>query len=124
MIDPLNPAFSLFGRFSDKWSLSVLYALDSLPDDGSTMRNRDLKNSIEGIPEKSLTTALKRLENDGLIDRQFTPGKSSADRGRTYRFEPDTFQRTDYKLTTKGRELMGIIKKLEHWADTHLATTK
>ncbi|MBO4752298.1 MAG: helix-turn-helix transcriptional regulator [Bacteroidales bacterium] len=124
MIDPNNPAFSLIERTCKKWSLAVLYALDSLPDDGTTLRNRDLKNSIVGIPEKSLTAALKKLEEDGLINRQFIPMKKSAQEGRSYRFEPDTFQRTDYCLTPKGRELMVIIKKLEAWADVHPTTDK
>lgn len=124
MIDPNNPVFSLIERTCKKWSLAVLCALDSLPDDGTTLRNRDLKNDIAGIPEKSLTSALKRLEEDGLINRQFIPKKKSAKEGRTYRFEPETFQRTDYCLTPKGRELMVVIKNLEGWANVQPASDK
>ncbi|AQR94828.1 winged helix-turn-helix transcriptional regulator [Clostridium saccharoperbutylacetonicum] len=48
-----------------KWKLPILWVLSQ----NGTLRFNELKRSIEGINNMMLTSSLKELENDGLINR-------------------------------------------------------
>ncbi|MGN6723367.1 MAG: winged helix-turn-helix transcriptional regulator [Marmoricola sp.] len=59
-----------------------------------------------GAPRDILTTRLRKLEENGLIER------------RQYQERPPRF---DYHLTALGRSLVPVITVLRAWGDAHLA---
>lgn len=63
---PDCPIRNILARFSDKWSLLILYTLSS----NATMRYNALRHSIPDISQKMLTLSLRTLEEDGLVSRR------------------------------------------------------
>src|ERR1700740_1912036 len=60
-----------------------------------------------GAPRDVLTTRLRKLEDNGLIER------------RQYQERPPRFE---YHLTELGRSLTPVVTMLREWGDPHLAT--
>lgn len=85
-----------------KWAVLVVSLLDERPK-----RFSELKREIGDITQKSLTSVLRELEKDGIIERVVTPTVPP---------------RVDYSLTDLGRSLLVPIKALRLWAmDNHPA---
>ncbi|NUS90925.1 MAG: helix-turn-helix transcriptional regulator [Nocardia sp.] len=87
----------LLDQVLDKWSLQVL---DALCEHGP-LRFNDLRRAIPAVTQKSLTTALRRLERNGMVDRIVTSTRPVA---------------VEYRLTPLGRSLQDLIDALLHWA--------
>ncbi|WP_063041420.1 winged helix-turn-helix transcriptional regulator [Nocardia grenadensis] len=87
----------LLDQVLDKWSLQVL---DALCEHGP-LRFNDLRRAIPVVTQKSLTTALRRLERNGMVDRVVTHTRPVA---------------VEYRLTPLGRSLQDLIDALLHWA--------
>lgn len=84
----------------NKWILLILIALRSGP-----RRNGALKREIEGISQKVLTQALRRLEANGLVQRR----------------DLDTSPpHVEYSLTELGLSLEHVMRRLDDWFDDHL----
>ncbi|KKB75838.1 hypothetical protein VW35_18910 [Devosia soli] len=79
-----------------KWSVLVVSLLEE-----RAKRFSELKREIGDVTQKSLTTVLRELEKDGIIERVVTP------------IVPP---RVDYSLTPLGRSLLVPIKSLRIWA--------
>lgn len=79
----------------DKWVLLILIALRAGP-----RRNGELRREIEGISQKVLTQALRRLEAHGLVRR--------ADLGAVP-------PHVEYSLTGLGRSLEMVMQSLDRW---------
>lgn len=62
---PTCPIRNILSRFSDKWSLLILYTLNLQP----TMRFNAMRREIPDISQKMLTNTLRTLEEDGLVTR-------------------------------------------------------
>lgn len=75
-----------------KWAVLVVSLLEERPK-----RFPELKREIGDITQKSLTSVLRNLERDGIVERVVTP------------IVPP---RVDYSLTALGRSLLGPIKAL------------
>ena len=58
------PSRLVLERLSDKWTILIICLLKDKP-----LRFNQLKNSIQGISQKVLTTNLRKLEADGVITR-------------------------------------------------------
>lgn len=71
--------------------------------DGPT-RPVELRERIGGISSKVLTETLRRLQYNGLVDRQAHPDASS---------------RVEYQLTALGRTLLAPIDAVGAWAFEH-----
>ncbi|MFG0306943.1 MAG: winged helix-turn-helix transcriptional regulator [Phycisphaerales bacterium JB040] len=92
-----------FHRVTDvlkcKWTLAVLRCLEH----GHT-RPSEMQRQLPGLTSKVLTDRLKRLEDDGFVDRTAYP---------------EIPPRVEYTLTERGRELTGIlddlIRFIERW---------
>lgn len=84
---------------SGRWSMVVLYALAH-----GRARPGDLREQIGGISQKVLTETLRRLEHNGLIQRQ------------RYAEAPP---RVEYSLTTAGEDLLVPIRALGDWAEVY-----
>lgn len=91
-----GPVRRLLQTVGSKWPLLIVQHLDRGP-----MRFSDLRRSIGGITQKSLTSALRELEKDGLVERRVTAS-----------IPP----RVDYALTPLGHTLLVPIRALSDWA--------
>ena len=98
---PKCPVRNVLNRVGDKWSMLVLFTLESTP----TIRFKELQRKIPDISQKMLTTTLKTLEADGLIIR------------KAY---PEIPPRVEYELTSRGKSLLPLIDNLLSWASTNM----
>ncbi len=99
-LDPLYPTCpirNIINRMSDKWSLLILSTLSK----NGTMRYKELNARIPDISQKMLSSTLKRLEQDKLINRKM------------YREIPP---RVEYSLTQTGKEFMPAVDMMVEWA--------
>lgn len=95
------PIRNILARFSDKWSLLVLYTLNLYP----TMRYNALRRDIPDISQKMLTNTLRTLEEDGLVTRTI------------YAEVPP---RVEYAITDRTRSLLPHINSLICWAKDNM----
>jgi DNA-binding HxlR family transcriptional regulator len=86
------PARTTVALVGDAWSVVVIMALGERP-----RRYTELLERIGGISRKMLTQTLRRLEGNGLIERD----------ARTY------------QLTELGSSLLGVVRVLARWAEEH-----
>lgn len=98
---PNCPIRNVLSRVGDKWSMLVLFTLES----NNNQRFKELQRNIPDISQKMLTTTLKMLEADGLILRvafsEIPP-------------------RVEYSLTKKGESLLPLINNLISWASDNM----
>lgn len=94
----LDPEFSpeLLSVRPGKWTLVVIVQLRS-----GTMRFNELRRTMGGVPQKSLSQTLRELERDGFITRT------------AYATIPP---RVDYDLTDLGRELLALADDWQRFA--------
>ena len=98
---PDCPVRNVLSRVGDKWSMLVLFTLESQP----SIRFKELQRSIPDISQKILTATLKMLEADGLINREVFP---------------EVPPRVEYSLTEKGKSLLPLIDALLSWATDNM----
>lgn len=92
-IYPLDLGMDLI---SGKWKLRILYHL--LP---GTKRFGQLRKSLDGITEATLTSQLRELEEDGLIVRKVYP---------------EVPPRVEYSVSEEGADLTPILMQLCTWS--------
>lgn len=63
----------LLDQIADKWSVLILAALCEKP-----LRFNELKRCLDGITQKALTQALRRLERNGILARRVIPSSQVA----------------------------------------------
>lgn len=95
------PIRNVVARFGDKWSLLVLLVINS----NVTVRFNELGRQIPDISTRVLSSTLKTLEADGLIDR------------KVYAQVPP---KVEYTLTDTGRSLIPLIMQLTEWAQHNM----
>ena len=66
---PNCPIRNILSRIGDKWSLLVLFTLET----NSTQRFKELQRNIPDISQKMLTATLKMIVADGLVKREAFP---------------------------------------------------
>ena len=98
---PNCPIRNVLSRVGDKWSMLILFTLESHP----TIRFKELQRNIPDISQKILTATLKILEADGLIKREVFP---------------EVPPRVEYSLTAKGLSLLPLIDNLLTWASDNM----
>ncbi|MFI0370327.1 winged helix-turn-helix transcriptional regulator [Actinomadura sp. 1N219] len=91
------PARTTLDLISDTWSVVVIVALGRGP-----ARYTDLRDMVGGISNKMLTQTLRRLGENGLVER------------RALRTAPPG---TEYSLTDLGRSLLIPVTALTRWAE-------
>lgn len=91
------PIRNVVARFGNKWSLLVLLVIHG----ESVVRFNELGRMIPDISTRVLSTTLKSLEADGLIDRKI------------YAQVPP---KVEYTLTETGKSLIPLIMQLTEWA--------
>ncbi|WP_426956716.1 winged helix-turn-helix transcriptional regulator [Muricoccus radiodurans] len=87
-------------QIADKWSILILAALC-----GGPQRFNGIRRALEGVTQKALTQALRRLERNGIVERRVIPASPVA---------------VEYALTPLGRSLKEPIEALYGWTMKHL----
>lgn len=83
-----------------KYKMVVLYTLMEY----GTVRYNEMQRYIGTISYKTLSSTLKQLESDGLVDRHEYP-----------QIPP----KVEYSLTDKGKSLVPILDQMCEWGDEH-----
>ena len=86
----------VLSRIGDKWTVMVIVTLSQ-----GSRRFSEIEREIGNISKKMLTSTLRALERDGLVDRSVTPTRPP---------------RVDYALTDLGRDLRVPLMALGAWA--------
>jgi DNA-binding HxlR family transcriptional regulator len=92
------PSRTIVDVLANKW---VLYVLGQLERSDRPLRFNELRRSVEGVTQKSLTKTLRTLERDGFVDR------------RVHATVPP---RVEYRLTDLGREAGSLLGAIAVWS--------
>lgn len=99
MFDPVCPSTLMPLRFSDKWAGLVIRCLEHGP-----RRFSELRVPLRSVSAQSLTTSLRNLRRDGLVERSERPGAE---------------RHVEYALTPLGRSMLPVIAALCAWGEAH-----
>ncbi|MFF8567323.1 winged helix-turn-helix transcriptional regulator [Streptomyces albidoflavus] len=94
------PHRELLDQILDKWSLAVLNELCERP-----CRFNELRRAIPQVTQKSLTATLRRLERNGVIEREVLSTRPVA---------------VSYRITGLGKTLREPIDVLLAWTSQHM----
>lgn len=97
------PVRNVVARFGNKWGLLVILVLS----ENGTVRFSELRRLIPDISPRVLTTTLRVLEADALVERKY------------YQEVPP---KVEYSLTETGSTLVPIIQQLTEWAQKNMKT--
>lgn len=98
---PNCPIRNILSRIGDKWSMLVLYTLET----DEAKRFKELQRNIPDISQKMLTATLKMLEADGLVKREAFA---------------EVPPHVEYSLSDKGKTLLPHINALLSWATDNM----
>jgi DNA-binding HxlR family transcriptional regulator len=87
-------AADLLGR---RWALAILWA----SAEAGAVRFNEFKQTLDGIPPRTLAARLSELEEAGVLERQVFDSRPP---------------RVEYRLTESGRRLRYIVEALNAWA--------
>ena len=87
-------AADLLGR---RWVLAILWA----SAEAGAVRFNEFKQTLEGIPPRTLALRLLELEDAGVIERRVLDGRPP---------------RVEYRLTEAGRRLGTLVDAMHSWA--------
>ena len=94
---PVTATMQLIGG---KWKMLILHLINN-----DINRFGKMNMMLRTISKQMLTTQLRELEDDGLIERKI------------YAEIPP---RVEYFLSEKGRSLMPVINAMRIWGDKHI----
>lgn len=94
---PVTATMQLIGG---KWKLLIIYLIVN-----DINRFGKMGMMLKGISKQMLTTQLRELENDGIIERTIYP---------------EIPPRVEYFLTEKGKSLLPIIEAMKDWGNAHI----
>jgi DNA-binding HxlR family transcriptional regulator len=86
-------------QLADKWTILILSVLCEHPTRFNAIRRR-----LEGVTQKALTQALRRLERNGLVAREVIASSPVA---------------VEYRITPLGRSLREPLAALQDWTVQH-----
>lgn len=93
--------YLIMEKIAGKWKLVILYYLNQ----AKVIRFSDLHRLIGGVSQKVLTSQLRDLERDGLVNRKVYP---------------EVPPRVEYSLTSKGLSLSQVLNPLADWATNNM----
>lgn len=103
LLFPNCPIRNVLSRVGDKWSLLVMH---TLMEHDTPMRFSAIRRAVPDISQKVLTTTLRHLEEDRLVERI------------VYAEVPP---RVEYKIQERGMSFMQACQPMIQWAVEHLA---
>jgi len=86
------------GIIGGKWKTVILFYLIEKP-----LRYNELFKKIEGVTERTLSLQLKKLEEDGVIQRKVDGVKPPI--------------KVEYSLTDLGKTLIPLLHSIAEWGD-------
>lgn len=98
------PHRELLDQVLDKWSLDVLNLLCESP-----LRFSGLRRAIPAVTQKSLTSTLRRLERNGVVERVVLGTRPVA---------------VEYRITSLGKTLRPPVDAVLQWAAAHLPSVE
>ncbi|MDO4910793.1 MAG: helix-turn-helix domain-containing protein [Corynebacterium sp.] len=98
---PACPVETTLTLISNKWKVLILRDLME-----GTKRFNELKRSVGNVSQKVLTTQLREMEANGLLNRT------------VYAEVPP---RVEYSLTELGHSLKPILDAMQHWGEDYKA---
>ncbi|HEY8992578.1 MAG TPA: helix-turn-helix domain-containing protein [Candidatus Microsaccharimonas sp.] len=87
----------------DKWTPQLLRFFIN----EESVRFCQIQDLVKGINPRTLSARLDHLEAEGIITKNATTSDS----------------RCEYRLTTKGHDLMPILKDMQSWSDQYAPST-
>jgi DNA-binding HxlR family transcriptional regulator len=90
------PHRELLDQVLDKWSLSVMNELCERP-----CRFNELRRAIPAVTQKSLSATLRRLERNGIVEREVVSSRPVA---------------VEYRITSLGKTMREPVDVLLEWA--------
>lgn len=99
---PVETTLTLIGN---KWKVIILRDLIM----NGVMRFGELKKSVGNISQKVLTSNLREMEEDGLVNRTVYP---------------EVPPRVEYELTSLGNSLKPVLDSLWSWGENYKAQLK
>ena len=94
------PVTATMGVIGGKWKLLIMYVIVN-----DINRFGKMSMVLKGISKQMLTTQLRELENDGILERKIYP---------------EIPPRVEYFLTEKGRSLLPVIELMKEWGHQNL----
>lgn len=94
------PVTATMGVIGGKWKLLILYLICN-----DVNRFGKMSMMLRDISKQMLTTQLRELENDGIIERKIYP---------------EIPPRVEYFITPKGQSLLPIIDLMRDWGNAYL----
>lgn len=94
------PVTATMGVIGGKWKILILYLIFN-----DINRFGKMGMVLKDISKQMLTTQLRELENDGIIERKIYP---------------EIPPRVEYFLTEKGRSLLPIINLMRDWGNENV----
>jgi DNA-binding HxlR family transcriptional regulator len=94
------PVTATMGVIGGKWKILILYLIYN-----DINRFGKMGMILKDISKQMLTTQLRELENDGIIERKIYP---------------EIPPRVEYFLTPKGNSLLPIIHLMRDWGNENL----
>lgn len=95
---PVSGTLELLGG---KWTSRVIFELQK----ADSIRFGELKHHLDGITNTMLSSTLKKLEDNGIVERV------------QYREMP---VRVEYNLTAAGKKMLPIFYEIAVWGAEHL----
>ena len=95
---PLHYAMDIIGG---KWKVQILCAVGN----AGVLRYNALRAKLDGVSNTVLSSALKELEQDGLLVRQMYP---------------EVPVRVEYRPTQSCKQLLPILESLSDWAEEEM----
>ena len=86
------------GVIGGKWKTVILYHLIEGP-----LRYNELRKTMPTVTERTLSLQLKKLEEDGIVNR------------KVYTKKPPL--KVEYTLTDLGKTLVPVIQAIANWGD-------
>lgn len=96
------PVRNVIARFGNKWALLTVLIIG----EQGVIRFNELNRLIPDVSSRVLSSTLRTLEADGLIDR------------KVYAVVPP---KVEYRLTETGESLLPLIMQLTEWAKTNMS---
>jgi DNA-binding HxlR family transcriptional regulator len=94
------PVTATMGIIGGKWKILILHLINN-----DINRFGKMTMMLKDISKQMLTTQLRELENDQIIERKIYP---------------EIPPRVEYFLTEKGKSLMPIIQSMKDWGSQYL----
>ena len=95
------PIRNVIARFGSKWALLTLLIIG----EQGVVRFNELGRLIPDVSSRVLSSTLRTLEADGLVER------------KVYAVVPP---KVEYRLTEVGESLLPLISRLTEWAQTNM----